>query len=367
MHMISGLGALAALFMAFPLAAQSSTSAPANAKPGAAEKKTIPIVSPPRQIHPILKMTIAPEKRGDLSTCGDRDKPSLNFVAKTCWPVLQAYQDLIRLQQASKAAISAQMKSAPNAEVLKNRALTLAMKSAKQHGGGRWPMQDEIAQGSYRSLIALLKQFGDHDAALTAYDSLIAVQARSLMRGGAARRGYLYKDKSEYLLELGRRDDALTNFNTAVALADSQPIDMISNVEHAELIAYDAIIAKDEDRALDAINLFLKKTERHSRHQDLVYYPVRILKIYILAGREDHDGVLAELKTFNSLARRNMCQQEKPVELYFPQVISPTQSDTRIANELKTFGCSDAVIAAMDANMANGVPASDGVKPLPPR
>ncbi len=367
MHMISGLGALAALFMAFPLAAQSSTSAPETATPVAAEKKPIPIVSPPRPANPILKMTIAPEKRGDLSTCGDRDKPSLQFVAKTCWPVLQAYQDLIRLQQASKAAISAQKRNAPDAETLKNRALTLAIKSAKQHGGGRWPMQDEIAQGSYRSLIALLKQFGDHDAALTAYDGLIAVEARSLMRGGTARRGYIYKDKSKYLLELGRRDDALANFKAAVALADSQPIDLISNVEHAELIAYDAIIAKDEDRALDVINLFLKKTERHSRHQDLVYYPVRILKIYILAGREDHDGVLAELKTFNSLARRNMCQQEKPVEFYFPQVVSPTQSDPRIAAELKTFGCSDAVIAAMDANMANGVPASEGVKPLPAR
>ncbi|WP_162558976.1 hypothetical protein [Sphingorhabdus sp. EL138] len=353
--------------MTFPLAAQSSTSAPETATPVAAEKKPIPIVSSPRPINPILKMTIAPEKRGDLSTCDDRDPPSLEFVAKTCWPVLQAYQDLIRLQQASKAAISAQKRTAPNAEDLRNRALMLAIKAAKQHGGGRWPMQDEIAQGAYRSLIALHKQFGHHDAALTAYDGLIAVQARSLMHGGTARRGYIYKDKSKYLLELGRRDDALANFKAAVALADSQPIDLISNVEHAELIAYDATIAKDEDRALDVINLFLKKTERHSRHQDLVYYPVRILRIYILAGREDHNGVLAELKTFNSLARRNMCQQEKPVEFYFPQVVSPTQSDPRIAAELKTFGCSDAVIAAMDTNMANGVPASDGIKPLPPR
>ena len=52
-------------------------------------------------------------------------------------------------------------------------------------------MQDEIAQGSYRSLIALLKQFGDHDAALTAYDGLIAVEARSLMRAVVPRVGVI--------------------------------------------------------------------------------------------------------------------------------------------------------------------------------
>ncbi len=371
MHILTGLGALTALFLASPLTAQSPAAASENSKsdnsaPVVAKSRPI-AVSPPRQIHPILKLTIAPEKRGDLSTCGDRDQSALKFVAETCWPVLQAYQDLIRLQKASRTAIAAHDAGAANAEDLKSRALAMAFKSAEKHGSGRWPMQDEIAQSSYRALIAMLKKFGESDAALAAYDGLIGVQGRSLMYNGTARRGYLYKDKSEYLLELGRRDEALANFQAAIALADREPIDMISNVEHAELIAYDAIIAKDQDRALDAINMFLDKTERHSRHQDLVYYPVQILKIYILAGRNDADGVLAELKSFNSLSRRNMCQQKKPVEYYFPQVISPTQSDPRIAAELETFDCSAAIIAAMDANMANGVLASDGVKPLPPR
>ncbi len=367
MHILTGLGALTALFLSVPLAAQSSTSRPDNPAPTATQGESAVVIHSPRQIHPILKLTIAPEKRGDLSTCGDRDQNALKFVAETCWPVLQTYQDLIRLQQASKAAIAAHKSGAANADDLKSRALAMAITSAERNGGGRWPMQDEIAQGSYRTLIALLKQFRDSDDALAAYDGLIRVQGRSLMYNRAARRGYLYKNKSEYLLELGRRDEALANFKAAIALADREPIDMISNVQHAELIAYDAIIAKDQDRALDAINMFLEKSKRHSRHQDLVYYPVQILKIYILAGRNDADGVLAVLRSFNSLSRRNMCQQGKPIEYYFPQVLSPTQSDPRIAAELETFGCSAAVIAGMDANMANGVPASDGVKPLPPR
>lgn len=291
-------------------------------------------------------MTIAPEKRADLSTCNDRDQASLNFVTETCWPVLLAHQDMIRLQQASKAAISAHKTGAPNAEDLKSRALAIAMASATKHGEGRWPMQDEIAQGTYRTLITLLKQFGDHDAALTAYDGLITVQARSLMRGGAARRGYIYKDKSEYLLELGRRDDALANFTTATALADREPIDLISNVQHAELIAQDALDAKDEQRALDAIDMFIQKTKRHSAYKDLAYFPIQRLKLYILAGREDHDGVLAELQTLNGPRHFNMCRDD-PEKSYLPELISPTHSDPRIAATLVTMGCSADYIAQL--------------------
>lgn len=346
MHIFSGLGAVTALLMTAPLTAQSSASASETAKPVAAEKKPILIVSPPRQVNPILKRTIAPEKRGDLSTCADRDQPSLDFVSKTCWPVLQAYQDLIRLQQASKDAISAHKSNAPNAETLKNRTFAMAMASATKHGEGRWPMQDEIAQGSYRALIAMLKQFGDHDAALTAYDGLIRVQGRSLMRGGAARRGYIYKDKSEYLLELGRRDDALANFTAATALADREPIDLISNVQHAELIAQDALDAKDEQRALDAIELFMRKTKRHSRYKDLAYFPVQRLKLYILAGREDHDAVLAELQTLNGPRHFNMCKDD-PEKSYLPELISPTHRDPRIAATLVTMGCSAEYIAQL--------------------
>ncbi|QTD57562.1 hypothetical protein [Parasphingorhabdus cellanae] len=369
---MNSLAALAALFLAAffpaaPLAAQAEKPAPQQTTEPTTQGAPPVIPRPRRPPNPMLSHDIPPEKRGDLSDCASRDKRSIEFVAKNCWPVLQAYKTLIRLRGASKSAIAKQERQAPDAIATKNRALSLANQLHSQHVGGRWPMQNYVAQSGYQPLIAMLKAFGDHEAALAAHDDYIALQGRTLMNNPTFLRGYLYKDKSEYLLELGRRDEALANFTAATALADREPIDMISNVEHAELIAYDAIIAKDEDRALGAINMFLDKTERHSRHQDLVYYPIRILKIYILAGRKDYDGVLAELKTFNSLSRRNLCQHDKPIEFYFPQVVSPTQSDPRIAAELKDFGCSEAIIAGLDDNMADGVPASEGVKPLPPR
>ncbi len=363
MHILTGLGAVTALFLAFPLAAQSSNSGPETSAPLVKQgRPVIAIPSPRQQLHPILRTTIAPEKRGDLSTCNARDEASLNFVAETCWPVLQAYQDLIRLQQASKTAIAAHKSGSSDAEDLISRAIAIAVKSAERNGAGRWPMQDEIAQGTYRASIAIFKEIGDHDAALAAYDGLIRVQARSLMNGGAARRGYIYKNKTEYLLELGRRDEALANFTAATALADREPIDMISNVEHAEIIAYDAIIAKDEDRALDAINMFMEKTKRHSSYKDLVYFPLQRLRLYIMAGRKDHDGVLAQLQAFDGPRHRNMCRDGVGLS-HFPQLISPTHSDPRIAAELVTMGCSAEYIA----KAPKGPPVLTGAKPLPRR
>ncbi|GAA0488334.1 hypothetical protein GCM10009096_34100 [Parasphingorhabdus litoris] len=371
MHYLNRLAALAALFLiaifpAAPLAAQTDKPAPQQAATPS-PNATVVIPRPRRPPNKMLSYDIPLEKRSDLSDCASRDKRSIEFVAKNCWPVLQAYKTLIRLRGASRSAIAKHERQAPDAIATKNRALALAKQLHSQHADGRWPMQSQVAQMGYPLLINMLKAFDDDEAAIAAHSDYIALQGRTLMNNPTFLRGYLYKDKSEYLLQLGRRDEALANFTAATALADREPIDMISNVEHAELIAYDAIIAKDEDRALTAINMFLDKTERHSRHQDLVYYPIRILKIYILAGRKDYDGVLAELKTFNSLSRRNLCQQDEQNEFYFPQVVSPTQSDPRIAAELKEFGCSAAIIAGLDANMANGVPASEGVKPLPPR
>ncbi|MDA7788081.1 tetratricopeptide repeat protein [Sphingomonadaceae bacterium] len=314
----------------------------------------------------ILDYEIAPEKRQDLSTCGSSEPDDGLEIYKTCWPVLQSYKALIRLEAAKQKARRAFENGSPKSESYLVDAVSLADAMISDMPNQIWPLQIEFGYSAYQNKFDLFRVFGRFDDALNTINTLLELQKSSPSNRALAARGYIYLDRTKMLLEAGRHAEARQLFQQA--LREEKSFDRIAFAENAEILMHDAIISGDEDYALSLFDDFAPRVKIDDAWFDRVPPNLRFYKMYILAGRGDVDGVIAELDALDGLTRANMpCRKVRSDELYFPLVISPLETDKRVMAALLKLGCLPEVISSISHRMQDGVDASYGVRPLPPR
>lgn len=86
-----------------------------------------------------------------------------------------------------------------------------------------------------------------------------------------------------------------------------------------------------------------------------------------MAGRGEVDNVVKEIDEILGIFRSKRVCQIGAQERYFPLVVHPLETDSRVWRALSDFGCSSETIASINNKMKNGIDSSYGVRPLPAR
>ncbi len=222
---------------------------------------------------------------------------------------------------------------------------------------------------SYETKGHLHKAFGDFEMALEAVDKRIALLIDMPVYDMEFHLAFAQHNRSQYLLELGRRTEARQNFEAAFPLLftasgykNGWPI---SN--HSETIIIDALRSGDEDYALEAVNRYLTATKNMEKGMQFGLTDHIDLKLYILAGRGDVEEVIALIDQRNTqnAGRYSLCPYSGR---YFPYVLDPLHKNPKIADKLSAMKCSAKSLAKIDDAAIKGIFDYDGkTQLLPPR
>lgn len=314
----------------------------------------------------ILDYDIPEDERSDVSSCNSVVSQDLFTVYKTCWPVLQSYKDLIRLNALKQNARRAYEKEISESVYYLEHALRLADKMIADIPNNEWPLQTRNGYGAYQVKFELLRIFGRSDEALKTINSYLRDQKNSPLYRAKVSRAYIFADRTRFLLEAGRRKEARRLFQTA--LNEDKGFDQIAFNEHAEILMHDAIISGDDDYALALFDDYVPRVRIDDDWFDRVSVNLKYFKIYVLAGRGDVDGVLAQIAAMDGIWRANKpCQTSDNAEYYFPLVVHPLEKDPRVKAALRKSGCTEETIISISTQMKDGLNASYGIRPLPPR
>lgn len=349
-------------WVAWLMAAAAQAADPASP---AASGREPPLIE--QQRPPILDVSIPPERRADLSSCGEASSAWLDEVARTCWPVLQAVQRYTLAEFAAYEAINARRQERADASALKSEALERFEALFEAVGEPRWPLQKFLLIKTLAEEALLHEAFGDYPRALRANARLIALAERATDDRGAMefRLAAAYQRHCEYLLALSRRQEARAVHAKALALLDTpygyKNAWFVSKVN--SLMALDAIAEGETDAALAIVDPYLARARAMEEGMRLGLSLHIDLKLYLLARQGQAGAVLALLDERLARERHSQCIRS---DRFFPYVLAPLRDDPAVAAKLSAIACSARDLARMDEVAANGLLDPDGKVLLPP-
>lgn len=369
-YILSALAALTlATTLAQPATAQTTPAPIAPPPQGYVEPKPVDPDAPLiEEYRPeILDFDVPAAKRVDLSTCEADATYQLDDVVKTCWPLLQAAKLFTRLDFATHEARESLRQNKKDIAENKIKALELAAELVALIGEPEFPLEHYYLMKGYETKAHLHKAFGEFGKALEAVDKRIALLIGIPVYDMEFHLAFAHHNRTQYLLELGRRAEARQNFRTAFPLLFTSSGDKnglpISN--HSETIVTDALRAGDEDFSLQNINSYLAQARDMEEGMQFGLIDHIDLKIFILAGRGEVNAVAALIDERNAEnARYSLCPRN---DKYFPYVLAPLHKDPEIAKKLSEMKCSAKSIAKMDGIARNGIFNYSGKMLLPPR
>lgn len=360
-----------AITLVEPATAQTAPAPNVYPQPGYMETKPADADAPliEQQRPEILDFNIPVAKRADLSTCGADATYQLDDVVKTCWPLLQAAKLFIRVDFAAYEAKESLRRDKNDIAENKTKALALATELVALIGEPEFPLEQYYLMKSHETKAHLHKAFGEFEKALQAVDKRIALLIDMPVYDMEFHLAFAQHNRSQYLLELGRRREARQNFEAAFPLLftasgykNGWPI---SN--HSETIIIDALRSGDHDFALEAVNRYLTATENMEKGMQFGLTDHIDLKLYILAGRGDVEEVVALINERNAqnADRYSLCPNS---DRYFPYVLAPLHKNPKIAEKLSAMECSAKSLAKMEDIAGKGILDYDGTTQLlPPR
>lgn len=360
-----------AISLVHPATAQTSAAPNVSSAPVFVKPKPIDADAPliEQQRPEILDLDIPAAKRADLSTCRADALFQLNDVVKTCWPVLQATKLFTRLDFAAYETKESLRRGRKDIAENKTKALALATELVSLIGEPEFPLEHYYLMKSYETTGHLHNALGEFEMALEAVDKRIALLIDMPVDDMEFHLAFAQHDRSQYLLELGRRTEARQNFEAAFPLLftasgykNGWPI---SN--HSETIIIDALRSGDEDYALEAVNRYLTATKNMEKGMQFGLTDHIDLKLYILAGRGDVEEVIALIDQRNTqnAGRYSLCPYSGR---YFPYVLDPLHKNPKIADKLSAMKCSAKSLAKIDDAAIKGIFDYDGkTQLLPPR
>ncbi len=371
-YILSALTTLTlAISLVQPTTAQTTAAPNVSPPPGYVEPKPVDADAPliEQQRPEILGLDIPAASRADLSTCRADATYQLDDVIKTCWPLLQAAKLFTRLDFAAHEAKESLRRDKNDIAENKTKALALATELVALIGEPEYPLEHYYLMKSYETKAHLHNAFGEYQQALDAVDKRIALLIDIPVYDMEFHLAFAHHNRSQYLLELGRRAEARQNFKTAFPLLftasgykNGWPI---SN--HSETIIIDALRSGDHGFALEAVNSYLAATENMEKGMQFGLTDHIDLKLYILAGRGDVEEVVALINERNAqnAGRYSLCPNS---DRYFPYVLAPLHKNPKIAEKLSAMKCSAKSLAKMDAVAGKGIFSYGGkTQLLPPR
>lgn len=230
---------------------------------------------------PILKHDIPPERRNEITSCGEAHETRLEEVALTCWPVLQAYKLFLRMDFAA---------GEPTGDPQANRRLALgyADQLIDLIGEPEWPLQTHILMKTHQRQAFVLEGEQQWEAALAANAKQIAaIEAR----GGYDRdfrMAFALAKRTDLLLGAGQRDEART------VLEQARPLLTRPDGErngwafssHSEAVVKDAIRQGDLAYAETTLDRYLDYVRGAPKGMQFGSLDALDLKLYLVAGRK---------------------------------------------------------------------------------
>lgn len=349
-------------WVAWLMAAAAQAAGPAT--PAAPDREP-PLIE--QQRPAILDVSIPPERRADLSGCGETSSAWLDEVAQTCWPVLQAAQRYTLAEFAAYEAINARRKERPDTPALKSEALEKLEAFFETVGEPRWPLEKFLLIKALAEEALLHEAFGDYPRALRANARLIALAERATDDRGAMefRLAAAYMRHGEYLLALSRRQEAGAVHAKAFALLDTpygyKNAWFVSKLN--SLMALDAIAEGETDAAQAIVDRYLARARMMDTGMQLGLTRHIDLKLYLSARQGRAEEVLALMDERLARERHSQCIRS---DRLFPYVLAPLRDDPAVADRLSAIACSARDLARMDEVAANGLLDPDGKVLLPP-
>ncbi|MEP2102864.1 MAG: hypothetical protein ABJP02_06055 [Parasphingorhabdus sp.] len=304
----------------------------------------------------ILDYDIPVYRRGDLSSCQADATYQLDDVIKTCWPILQAAQLFVQLEFAVYEAKESLRKNKDNIASNKVKALKFAEQLKGLIGEPKFPLEHYYLEKNYRAKGQLHAAFDEHKQALQATNKRVDLLIHMPVYDMEFHLAFAWHDRTKYLLELGRRDEARENFEASFPLLFTRsgyknglPI---SN--HSETIITDALHNGDNAFALSSINRYLAVARNMDKGMQFGLIEHIDLKIYMLAGRGQVKGVMALINERNT-EYGDIYSRCPIVGRYFPYVVAPLHKNPKIAAKLSAMKCSAKSLAKMDEVAGNGI------------
>lgn len=366
-YLLQAFAALTLVTSSVQLATAQTIPAPSVAPLSGYMDPDAPLIE---QYRPeILDFDVPAAKRADLSTCQADATYQLDDVVKTCWPLLQVAKLFTRLDFAAHEARESLRQNKKDIAENKIKTLALATELVALVGEPEFPLEQYYLMKSYETTAHFHKAFGEHQPALDAVNKRIALLIDIPVYDMELHLAFAQHNRTQYLLELGRRAEARQNFNAAFPLLftasgykNGWPI---SN--HSATIITDALRAGDHEFALDAVNNYLAATEEMAKGMQFGLSDHIDLKLYILAGRENVKEVIALIDQRNAqnAGRYSLCPNSAR---YFPYVLTPLHKNSKIAEKLSAMKCSAKSLAKMDDAAVKGIFDYNGkTQLLPPR
>lgn len=352
------LAAVAILSAAQPIHAQTQNTASIPPTAAYVEPKTVdpdlPLIE--QQRPEILDYDIPVYRRGDLSSCQADATWELDDVVKTCWPLLQAAQLFVQFDFAAYEARESLRKNKNNIASNKAKALKFSEQLELLIGDPTFPLEHYYLEKSYRTKGHFHAAFGEYQQALQAANKRVELLIDMPVKDMEFHLAFARHDRSRYLLKLDRRDDARENFEASIPLlfTPSGYKNGLPISDHSETIITDALRDEDNDFALRSIDKFLTVARNMEKGMQFGLIDHIDLKIYILAGLGQVEGVIALIDQRNTENTPNysLCSNS---ERYFPYVLAPLHKNPKIAAKLKMMKCSAKSLAKIDEAAANGI------------
>lgn len=307
---------------------------------------------------PLLKHDIPREKRSDVTSCAETHETRLEEVALTCWPVLQAYQLLLRMDFAA---------GEPSGDPQANRRLALgyADQLIDLIGAPEWPLQTHILMKVYHRQAVLLGEEQRWDAALSANAREIAAIDALGGYDRDFRMAFALVKRTDLLLGSGQRDEARAVLEQARPLLTRPDGERngwaFSN--HSEAVVKDAIRQGDLAYAETTLDRYLDYVRGAPKGMQFGSLDALDLKLYLVAGRKD---VMA---TLNLLDQRSAILGDHDPCFYgnvlFPYVLAPIRDVPRIAARIEHLQCPPKVMAKLARTPETGILSNDGKVILP--
>ena len=335
---------------------------------------------------PILDYEIPAQWRGMNIACGETSQNFLSESAATCAPILDMAKRTMRLEFAVNDATTYYDKDRPRAEASRREALDLVDAIIATYSQPEWPLQYKLLSDTYRMRSKLYEEWGEFDAAIADQSARIKLlkgpdiyhSTTSTYEGdftSSTDIATAYWKRGELLLAKNNRAAAYQNYDEANAALVTKDMFVIFSpvLMHTEMIAKNAIFARDYDQALMWIDHYLQDYSNHASDYgratdfsgEMRLQPLIAYKLYILADQEKREPLLETLALYQNTqkGRGNLTCRKGHL---FPQVIAPFHTDPAIHDQLKAMGCNEDILAQLDDAPARGIYEIGSKLVLPP-
>lgn len=304
---------------------------------------------------PILKHTIAEDKRGDTSSCGATSEYDLDQTAVACWPVLRAAQLFLL------ADYAAQERTGNKQENLR-QGIAYAEEAIAFIGQPQWPLQEYLLIKSYDVKLRALTRLEEWNASYDASIQLVSAIQGDLFQNDEFRLAFAYRKQGQVFLKLDLYDGAKFVLADARKLLEGFDGDNIAMPfsDHSEDMIVAAIDRSELGYAQEMATTYLDHISSAPRGMRFGYESHIDLALYLAAVRTDRQAALGLLAD-RFADQRDYARCRKGM-FEFPRVLGTLVEDPSIAKALIDGGCTKDQLSTRPTEPITGL----GDKSLPP-